>query len=169
MINDIVATQSTHKHARRAILCVFALQETVCWPCEDMTARCYQIYGSATGSTALRQPVVMCGVRESWTADRCTVVLVKDTLVSVYAPEVFMDEVKKMLTEGRPRGATQFYFAGSLKIQMGSMTSARTRGCKHLHHCLKKAMWIGIMEFFDGFATSTWLHTQDNNGAKGTR
>ena len=43
--------------------------------------------GQPLAEPALLLPVATCGVRKSWTADRCTAVLVKDTLIaSVYAP-----------------------------------------------------------------------------------
>ena len=60
--------------------------------------------------------------------------------------EVFMVDVKRILTEGRFHGATQFYIAGDLNIQMefddvteqgASLyeTHVWTGVCKNLHHC----------------------------------
>ena len=87
-----------------------------------MTVEGYQIHGSATGSTALLQPVAMCGVHRSWMADCCAAVLVRYAIItSVDALtswadwseyEIFMADVKKILTEGRPLEATTRCVAG---------------------------------------------------------
>ena len=64
--------------------------------------------------------------------------------------EIFFVDVKRILTEGRPRGATKFYIAGGLNVQMGSndvtekeasMYGQRvgTGGCKKMHHSVQKA------------------------------
>ena len=63
-----------------------------------------QIYGSAIGSTALLPPVAICGVRKSWTADRCTAVAPELQALDATNSwehwtgyEIFMDEEKKVL------------------------------------------------------------------------
>ena len=94
----------------------------------DVTEEGYQINGSVTGSMALLLPAVMCGVSKSWTADRCTAVLVRDALTaSLYAPdsgtdvgdhEIFMDDRRKILTECRLHGASQFFIFVDLKRRM---------------------------------------------------
>ena len=138
--------------------------------------------GSATGSTALLPPAAMCGVRKSWTADRCTAVLENDALsVSVCALdswtylsdfEIFIDEVRHILTKGLSQGATGFQVAAGLNVQMefDDVTEKDvflngmhvwTDRCKDLDRCLVKECWMDVM-------TITWWlrHTQIKNHAR---
>ena len=117
-----------------------------------------QFQGSATGPTALLLPAAMCGARRSWTADRCTAILVRlFFFASVYAPtsradpsdyEIFMVDVTRILTEGRQRGAEK-----ESSLYGPHVWTSR---CKNLHHCLEESPMNGdsvencrLLSYFD--------------------
>ena len=169
-VKDIVAASTTQRHARCGILDVFVCQETQSWPCGDMICKklpnrwvSHWLNRVASSSRDVRSPQKLDGRPMYRGLGKrhldCECVWPRD----VGHCEIFMHLAKKIWTELRnstsPATST-FRWGFDDVAEKGASLHGRhvwTGGCADLHHCLKRASWVDMLEHVDCCAAFTWL------------